>query len=766
MIVSNIDISVIIPMYNVENLILETLESVVKNECNFEVLIINDGSTDSSLLKSESFSKNDQRFKVISQKNQGVSVARNLGIDLAKGKFICFLDSDDLLTENALDKMLEAANENDADFVYGAVKKFNTTKQWMNKNYIKNNLFSQGQKELRYNTELLYFLGVSGKLISRDLLGELKFPTGVKYTEDQVLMFQLYLNSENIYAIDSLVYLYRERDVVKNEASATQSQEKHSFEYFKDTLSTLITCKNAVYESLSLNDDEKKKILKAYYDRVFSFDTWPLFIKTLKYDSEKSNDALKLFLSFLNRHTTEELNYIASFRYFLIKIFIDNIYLISMSNLLAYRQLVGFLFNNLSSDVKKLCAKENVYGDKWHDSYKVACGRLDKAIIHFNYIRIKKYIFNEIKRNPKVIREKYFPLVSKLPLEKNKVIFATTRPKPISSNFNAVYNEIRHKNYKIYKFFGESKKVKSILKRYYHLATAEYVFLEDYYKPVYGLQFRDGTKVVQLWHACGAFKRFGISALNKKDSNSSSFELCAHSSYTNVITSSQAMNDHYAEAFGTHKSNVYNVGIPRTDMFFDGKRLATIHKKLSNAYPNLKDTVNILYAPTFRGNSSERSVFNLNIDWESLIQELPDNYRILIKLHPQVKIIQPEIPDELSSHIILLPSTMNVNDLMVFCYAMITDYSSLIFEYSLLDKPIIYYPYDFDDYIDERGFYYPYEEYTYGEIAYNTSELIYAINSCFSNYSEYQEKRDLFKEKFMSNCDGKSTKKLLNLVFK
>lgn len=766
MVINNIDISVIIPMYNVENLILETLESVVKNKCNFEVLIINDGSSDNSFTVASDFCKDNPKFKIITQENQGVSVARNLGLDLAKGDFICFLDSDDLLTENALDKMLEAAKENDADLVYGAVKKFNRKKQWYLSGHIRKNIFRPGMKSLKENPELVHFIGVGAKLISKNLLRNKRFPQNIKFSEDTVIIYQSYLNAKKIFAINDTVYLYRERDLTTGNASATQLANVKSYSYLKDCFKSLLILNNETMREESMGIDDKKSLVKKLYDRFYAYEIWPFFTQILINDKSNINNALYDFLDFLKQHGNSEINSIATFRFYFIKVFIDQLHNLSIQNIVAYRSLLSFLFNSLNSQISKLCMKENVYGDKWHDSYKIACGRLDKAIIHFNYIRAKKYIFNEIKRNPKVIREKYFPLVSKLPLEKNKVVFATTRPKPMSSNFNAVYNEIRHQDYKIYKFFGESKKVKSILKRYYHFATAEYVFLEDYYKPVYGLKFRDGTKVVQLWHACGAFKRFGISALNKRDSHDLSFEIAAHASYTNVITSSKAMNDLYAEAFGTHKSNVYNVGVPRTDIFFDGKKLTTIHKKLSNAYPNLRDTVNILYAPTFRGNSSERSVFNFNIDWESLIQELPENYRILIKLHPQVKIVQPSIPDELSSRVMLLSSSIDINELMVFCDALITDYSSLIFEYSLLDKPIIYYPYDFKDYVDERGFYYPYEDYVYGEVAYNTSELVYAINTCFSNYSEYQVKRGIFKERFMSNCDGKSTKKLLNMVFK
>ncbi|QIO10172.1 bifunctional glycosyltransferase/CDP-glycerol:glycerophosphate glycerophosphotransferase [Acinetobacter lanii] len=765
MTLENVEISIIIPMYNVENLILETLSSIAKNECNFEALIINDGSTDSSLERAESFCKKDSRFKVISQPNQGVSVARNLGIDLAQGKYITFIDSDDIVPDRALDNMLKTAYSENADFVYGKVRKFNSTRQWANPNYEKYNLFSFGEKKLVNNTELLFFLGVAGKLISRRLLGDLRFPKGVKYTEDQVVMFQICLNANKIFTISELVYLYRERDTLLNEASATQSQDKKAFIFFKDSLSTLLTCRNAVYSSDILSDNEKKILIKSYYNRIFTFDAWPLFVKVLKNDINNINSAILFFLDFLKKHSYYELNEIATFRYYLIKIFVDKIYLLSFKNFFSYRQLLSYLFNNLNNDVKNICAKENVYGDKWVDSYKIALNRTDKAIVHFNLVKYKKFIFNQMKNEPQFIREKYFPLLSKLPIEKGKVVFATNRKKPMSSNFSAVSNAIKGGNYKIYKFLGETNSVKTIATRYYHLATADVIFLEDYYKPIYGLNFRKETKVVQLWHACGAFKKFAFSALDSNDSNTKEFETLAHNMYTDVCVSADTLVPLYAKAFNLPQQNVKALGIPRTDLFYNVEKMEKIKEKLLKKYPNLRNSINIVYAPTFRGSTSVRQKFHLDIDWKQFCASFPYNYKLIVKLHPVVKEVYPPIPDFAKDKVILMPSNENIDDLMIFCDCLITDYSSVIFEYSLLNKPLVLFAPDIDKYFDERGFYYAYEEYAYGEIVYNTYDLVNAIKKSRFRYNDFLIKRQAFLDTFMSSCDGNSTKRLLDNVF-
>ena len=762
--VVDLDVSIIVPMYNVENLIEETLQSITKNKCNFEVLIINDGSTDQSLSRATEFSKKDERFKVISQKNQGVSVARNLGLSLAQGDFICFVDSDDLLTPNALDKMLAAAKNNNADFVYGAVNKFNNKRKWFLDAHVKNNLFTSGEKKLSLNPEVLFSIGVASKLISKKILKGLSFPLGMKFTEDSYVMYQCYLKSNKMYCIEDIVYLYRERDLLENEASATQQKQTKSLIYLNDAFVTIKKCRYETLNSSNFTKEEKFNILNKYYGRFFAYEVWPVFFAVLKNDKKNINNALKGMLEFLKIHTVEEINSISVLRYYLIKILIDKIYLLSNLNFSTYRSLIKFLIENLSEKVQKTCARKNVYGEKWLDSYKIAFLRMDKALIYFNIIKNKKFIFNKIKNDPQFVREKYFPLLSKLPVEKNKVVFATNRKKPMASNFSTVYEALKNENVKVYKFLGETNSVKTLLNRYYHIATAEVVFLEDYYKPIYGLNFRKETKVVQLWHACGAFKKFAFAALGSDDSNSLEFESAAHNMYTQVCVSAENLVPIYADSFNIDKHNIIPVGVPRTDYLFNDDKKSSIKNKVLKKYPDLRNTINIVYAPTFRGSSAVRYRFNLNLDWAMISSTLPPNYKLIIKLHPVVKEVYPPIPDFVKDKVVLMPSSESIDDLMVFCDCLITDYSSVIFEYSLLAKPLILFPYDIESYFDERGFYYAYEEYAYGDMAYNTFELIQAIKNAKFKYSDFELKRKLFIKQFMSNCDGRSTKRLLKIV--
>lgn len=113
------DVSVIIGSYNTQDYVGETLESLLDQDfANFEIICIDDGSTDDSLRVLEEFAARDSRITIVRQNNQGVSRARNVGTELARGQYLYYMDSDDLLERSALRKMLDVAKQNDLDVVY------------------------------------------------------------------------------------------------------------------------------------------------------------------------------------------------------------------------------------------------------------------------------------------------------------------------------------------------------------------------------------------------------------------------------------------------------------------------------------------------------------------------------------------------------------------------------------------------------------------------------------------------------------------------
>ncbi|SDB46627.1 Glycosyltransferase involved in cell wall bisynthesis [Pseudobutyrivibrio sp. YE44] len=111
-------ISIIVPVYNVESFLEHCITSILSQTYeNFEMILVDDGSTDSSGMICDEWAKKDSRISVIHQANGGLSAARNSGIDVAKGKYLCFIDSDDFVTDSFVNDFVKAMDENDADFV-------------------------------------------------------------------------------------------------------------------------------------------------------------------------------------------------------------------------------------------------------------------------------------------------------------------------------------------------------------------------------------------------------------------------------------------------------------------------------------------------------------------------------------------------------------------------------------------------------------------------------------------------------------------------
>ena len=185
--------------------------------------------------------------------------------------------------------------------------------------------------------------------------------------------------------------------------------------------------------------------------------------------------------------------------------------------------------------------------------------------------------------------------------------------------------------------------------------------------------------------------------------------------------------------------NVHSIGIPRTDIFFDQDYISKKRKDIYLRYPMLKDKKVILFAPTFRGNNIHKAYYDFErINFRKLQEQLPDNYMCIIKMHPFIQNTYPEALD--SSFYLDLTHEREINDLLLITDILITDYSSVIFEASLLNIHTLFYAYDLLEYTEARDFFYPYEEYTFGPVVYNEEELVNAILHSHIN----EEKLKLF----------------------
>lgn len=200
----NIDLSIIVPAYNVSEFIEECINSVLKQKTEFkyELIVINDGSKDDTLDKINLF-KEDNHLKIINQENRGFSGARNRGIDEAKGKYIMFLDSDDLLCENSIEKLMKTAYDKKADIVQGAYYTFDK-----NKNKFYTNI-EPIERDRRVDNKEISVPGFPwGKVYRAQLFEKVRFPLDFWY-EDTIVNYLLARLSNKYVAISDYICGYR-----------------------------------------------------------------------------------------------------------------------------------------------------------------------------------------------------------------------------------------------------------------------------------------------------------------------------------------------------------------------------------------------------------------------------------------------------------------------------------------------------------------------------------------------------------------------------
>lgn len=360
--------------------------------------------------------------------------------------------------------------------------------------------------------------------------------------------------------------------------------------------------------------------------------------------------------------------------------------------------------------------------------------------------------------------KRFFGLFKILRIKKNKITFISLRRNEISGNFAFVYDKIKDdKNLDIHFILNEhmitEMSIKEIIEYTKACATSKLVVLDEYTPMIHYIDLRKETKLIQLWHACGAFKTFGFTRIAKPKGPKQSTK--NHRNYDYSIVSSDYCRKFHAEGFGIPTDNVVATGIPRTDIFFDEEYRNRTREAFYNEHPSFKDKNIVIFAPTFRGMSKETAFYPTDLfDIETVCKNIPDDYVIIIKHHPFVPNIHP-IPAEYSDRVIDLSEQTEINDLLFVADLIITDYSSLIFEASLMSIPMIFYVFDLEKYINDRDFYFDFKEYIPGKIAYSLDDVIKAIN----NKDFCEERLSPFAEMFFDKRDGKSTDRVVKLFY-
>ncbi len=336
-----------------------------------------------------------------------------------------------------------------------------------------------------------------------------------------------------------------------------------------------------------------------------------------------------------------------------------------------------------------------------------------------------------------------------LPL-RNVVLFYSVRADgKLLENAKAVYDSLDAKKIIFAHKLPHSVKIKPLA--YFYLMTSRVIVTDDYVRYMRVIKLRKNQKLIQIWHACGAFKKFGLDAPSQLTPEE---EKSTHAQYSAVVVTAEKCRESYANAFGISKDICLALGLPRTDSLInsaDGMR-----KNIFNKHPDLKGKKIYLYCPTFREEDGKRVEYNPEIDWAELSRSMHDDEVFIIRRHPLMdyRFENGKYPN------ILDLSGDSTLELTAACEVIITDYSSVIYDATLLSVPTVFYCPDYKKY--ERGFYLDFPDGLPGEMVTESKKLLDCIRKTADNPPS--DKIEKFRAEQLSACDGNATERVALLI--
>ena len=730
-----IKVSVIVPIYNVELYLEKCLDSLVNQTLEeIQIILVNDGSPDHSQDIVEKYLElyPDKIISLVKE-NGGLSDARNYGIQYAEGEYIGFVDSDDYLDITMYEKLYNRAIEKNADIVVCGYYGINEEKGKY-KCLQKGNV-SHFDQDLHENPKLLYINApyAWNKIFRRDLFinNKISFPKGKIY-EDIATVYPLMLHANRISKVNEPLYYY----VLKREGAITAT--------FSEKLLQ-------IYSSLSILND--------YYISHEAFDEF--------------NDVL----GFINlKHT------ILRFRDF-----------VHYSNRKLQFQVVREGFRHLDKYFENW-KNNSLFFNFYYSKRKVhgffAKRRLAWYIyslvpnsLIFRYRAIKKIKKKIIKvfrgRSSYLKKYRYVRKWRKAPIKENQVLFESFHGTTINDSPFAMLKELaKDSKYRIYytsrkgliakhqKILDSNglKNVKLVplgSKKYQDiLATSKYL-VNNVSFPPYFIK-REEQIYLNTWHGTplktlGKKMRHGIQDMSNMQRN---FLQASYLLHPNLYTMQHMMEDYNLNNLYTGK--VILSGYPRNSIFLDKAAAKAVRMEYS-----IDDKEVFAYMPTWRGAMSTNAN-NLSYEEEvkSILDEfdhaLNQNQIMYVNLHPLVK---DKISISNYEHIRNFPEEIDNYSFLNAADILITDYSSVFFDFSITKKPVVLFMYDYEGYMEERGMYIDVKQLPFEKV-YTLQDMVDYIKKQGRNVDTDTKEYREYYETYIAYDTLENTQKINRLIFK
>ncbi|MEW1660168.1 MULTISPECIES: CDP-glycerol glycerophosphotransferase family protein [unclassified Streptomyces] len=372
----------------------------------------------------------------------------------------------------------------------------------------------------------------------------------------------------------------------------------------------------------------------------------------------------------------------------------------------------------------------------------------------------------------------YHEVFSRLPIKKRTVVFESHLGKQYSDSPRAIYEEMRRQGLKfeaIWAYAGSPKdfpKDATLVKRWslpYLKALAQAEFWVDNQSYPLKLTKRPETTYIQTWHG-SALKNMGFDqpVLKAQTRQQQAEQQQSLDRFDRFLCRTEHDARTLAKAFRLKEKTLLRVGYPRNDALVRARQqeAATGHRERGPLAAELgipADKKVLLYAPTFRKAGGRHGRFALPFDVERFADEFGDRYVLLVRSHYLNHVV---LPPTVQGRVIDVSARHDITPILQLADGLVTDYSSVMFDYALLDRPLVFFTYDYDEYVHEgRGTYFDLLEHAPGPVVRTEDDFFEAMQSFESQQLEYAKDRKEFVAKFGEYDQGDAAQSIVDQFF-
>ncbi len=695
-------VSIVMPVYNVERYLASCLDSVINQTlAPVEIIAVNDGSTDASLRILEEYqSRCPDRMQVYTTDNHGVSHARNYGLSKACGEYILFVDSDDFIERDMCEKLYQKAVKENNDIVicgrYNVYEREHIGQR--DKEITGTFLINRNFKLMDCKFELAHISPFPwDKLFKRSILEGLEFPEKMRF-EDLVLVFEACCRADSIGVVEEPLYNYRRTaqggflssfskqtlDIIKAFHLVFDYMRSNRYmDYYREELE-YICARHFLYRYAALFKEENKGKLGIKHEIIrrtqeFLDKELPHWRKNryLRYSSGALREKMKLYTS--------------------------------KSKML----LLTSLHEITPRFVWRLIAGLRGYKQKWEKRLR----KWKKSTNKLTLIKRKLPILSVIKRSDSVY---YTERYERMRVEEKHILLESKHGEDIGGNIFALLMELQRENYRAFRIFLALEKdlipkFQELLAGYHinnvtmieirsraylkALAASKYLITDTSFPP-YFIK-KQAQVYLNTWHGT-PLKAMGRSvpqreyALGNVQRN---FLIADYLLYQNEFSKDVFLEDYMIKDL--YPGRRLLTGYPRNSVFFQKDRYSQIRRE-----GGLDGRQVIVYMPTWRGllhqKETDKQLEQLKGYFNEIDRRLTDTQMFYVKLHPYVK---EQLDFGGYKRIREFPKQYETYDFLNASDVLVTDYSSIMFDYGVTKRKIILFTYDREKYLAGRGLY-------------------------------------------------------------